>query len=92
MSRKRLCNMWLRRASYGFSKRYQDARAHFRIIKRYDYEELRHLEIMVKHDFIDGAAISLLIPMLGLGRLPSIYLAKVSDCSHIRHVYSNFHS
>ncbi len=49
-------------------KRYRDARAHFRIIKRYGLRGVKtSRNLMVKHDFIsDGAVISLLLPMLGL--------------------------
>ena len=49
-------------------KRYRDARAHFRIVRRYGLRGIqRRRNSMVKHDFIsDGAAISLLLPVLGL--------------------------
>ena len=49
-------------------KRYRDARAHFRIVRRYGFRGIQTpRKPMVKHDFIsDGAVISLLLPMLGL--------------------------
>ena len=57
-------------------KRYRDARAHFRIVRRYGFRGVKTpRNLMVKHDFIsDGASISLLIPVLGIWSLANILL------------------
>lgn len=52
-------------------KRYRDARAHFRIVRRYGLRGIKTPErLAMNHDFIsDGAIVSLLLPMLGLWSL-----------------------
>jgi len=52
-------------------KRYRDARAHFRIVRRYGFRGVKTPEqLTMNHDFIsDGAIISLILPMLGLWSL-----------------------